>query len=272
MRPRFNDPSPSFKRAPSRARAMRVLLLVALALAGCLASPDPSPATAADDVDVLPWGLHECRYLVAFLPVRADAVRPHLPEGFEPAPGLVPGASASLGVEAFSCAGGMGFGEDVAPMSYGSTFASVVPPEALAMDVPFQYVKWDTLVPDDARRALLVARGFPARAGAVTIEEGALTTATMDMVDVGAFTIQVAAGPEGEGGEGAFAEFTPGEGAALARWNATATNVTVASGRGVVTVPEGSIAADILGASTAPANVNVGTWSFVAGELRLRLA
>lgn len=255
-----------------------LLVAMAVALSGCAADsgPDlPSASDVASGLHHVPWGLDSCTFLIGFAQVDADVLAAHLPDGFTPAPGLLPGAGPVLGIEAFTCNDGLGLdGQPVGPLPYGSFFASVAPPEELRLDGTDTYwVKWDTLVPDAPRREALAAAGLPARDGRTLLSNDAgLQTATLELDGVGTFTVtgRAVTPATTSPGPGYFAEFTPTAGG-LARWNASAMDSTTSLGVGAVTVPAGSLAATLLGAETAPATVMAGSWSFTAGQTVLRI-
>ena len=270
--------------AAAGARAMRLapLLVLALLLPGCVAPADaggpPAAEGDASGARVLPWGLADCTYVVADVPVRADALRPFLPEGFEPqtvggGPLAMVQGEAYLGIEAIRCAHGVGLDGDVADLHYGSIFTGVVPPADLAVpDVDVQFVKWDVLVPDAPRRDLLRAAGLPARAGSVTHDLGRVTAdvrATLTLEGVGAFAIEGAAPREGGPFEGTFVEFMPSDQGGLARWRATYAATSARSGLATVTLEPGSWVAQVVGGERATAPFIVGRWSFPEGNVTL---
>lgn len=259
------------------------LLLVAPALAGCLdaATLAAAPAGGAEGA-TLPWERRGCRFVVAFVPVDRDALAPHMPPGFVPTGGApfvgpVEGtpAEATLGVEAFLCERGTGAdGAEVAPMAYGSFFASALPPDEMQVDGPDgqYYVKWDTLVPDAARRERMLAAGMPARAGDVAFEalpRGEAATLAMEGVGTFRFTYDAPQPPSTTGNGFPFAEFTPTAGRGVATWRATVANVSVALGAGVLELEPGSLAAQVAGAERVPVRMQFGAWDFVGGSLAL---
>ena len=248
--------------------------------AGCSQVPaadDLAPPSTAGTapLESIAWGLDGCRFLIGFVQVADAALAAQLPEGFSPAPGMLPAGGPVLGIEAFECDGGIGLdGQWVKPIAYGSVFASASPPDDLAIEGTSTYwVKWDTLVPDAPRREALVAAGLPAHDGRTEVSDGpGPRTATLELDGDGAFTVTAAPAPFAQQapGPGRFAEFTP-TADGLARWNASAIDMSTSLGAGVVTVPAGSMAASLIGAQTAPATIMAGSWSFTEGATVFRV-
>lgn len=155
------------------------LALLAAGVAGCLGTQeDPGDvgnetggeAGDEDQATTIPWGLENCRTVVAVVPVDADTLADELPEGFEPvspeeAFGLPddPRGDGALGFETFECERGTVPGGFVSGLAYGAVFAPVQAPDA-AEHPPADLVfyKWDTLVPDEPRRERLQGAGLPA--------------------------------------------------------------------------------------------------------------
>lgn len=228
-------------------RSLLLALLITLPLAGCIQT-DPSPpgAPAEDGPRVLPWGIARCRYFVFEVPVRADALRPHLPEGFEPATGSSPltpvRGESRLGIEAIACEEGVGLDGNVSPLDYGSFFTAVTPPENLSVpDADIVFVKWDVLVPDAPRREVLVEAGLPARAGRVAFAEpvaqGPRLTATLDMEGVGPVVIDGVISGAGGPFNGTFVEYMPSSKGGLAAWRTDYASEPVRRGTAVATLP-----------------------------------
>lgn len=257
-----------------------LLVIVALALAGCTA-PDvaaPDGAAPADGAPAqLAFGLSECRYVIAWAPVDEAKLRALLPEGFEPglngvAP-FVPVGAPYVAMEAFRCAETLGPAGTLEDVPYGSYYTSAVPPSHLAWPgAEAHFVKWDTLVADASLREPLAAAGVPARAGDVAVPDaspaqGATVSSRLVLDGLGEAGFEGVVGQTFGTGEGfPFAEYTPTEGGGVARWHAFATpGETVGTGQGVLRLPAGSWVADLVGADTVPARFITGTWTFSDG-------
>lgn len=262
---------------------MRALLLVAVMLvAGCVA-----PATEAPDADasarVIPWGLEACIFVNWFVHVEADALRPHLPEGFEPdvesaLPIPLAPDKAYLGFEAFRCASGAGIGREIVDLEYASLFTSAMPPPELRREgVGLYIVKWDTLVPDADRRALLQEAGLPVRDGSAEAHHmqgpsGTLAvTGAFELEGLGTFRYEggVPHFTGDGGGDGIrFLEFMQANGG-LAVWDARFALDAFSVGEGIVQVPSDSWAAEVIGSDVARAAYFAGRWTFFEGSLTL---
>lgn len=253
-------------------------LLLGLLLAGCVTPPEGSDPTAAtpalDAARTIPWSLQECDYVVGWSDADPAALQARLPEGFQVAGGsffgLVGSPRATLGTEAFTCARGHGAEGVLEPMTYGSIWFGVIPSEEYTFDGVEQYYwKENILVPDDPRRALFEALGAPVHEGDAV--QGASRGpagrgATLTLEGFGDFGLsldvpQAASTPEGA----EFVELTPTEDGGIIVWHANyswAEDQPFMQGRGTVTWPEGSWAAEAVGASTAPAAFHSGRWGF----------
>jgi hypothetical protein len=153
----------------------RSLLAAAVLVLALLAQP----ATAGSADRVLPWGLDDCRFVIALVPTSAARIAAHLPDGFVP---VVPDSVRALlppdarleavfGLEVFDCASGAGLGGPVDGLDYGSFWSFVQAPAALADDrYQLAFYKWDTLVPDDDRRTLLAEAGALVRDGEAALD------------------------------------------------------------------------------------------------------
>lgn len=167
-----------------------VLLSTAAVLAGCLTATaddpagDASPAAADQDNSEtstqknsgtsFSWELRDCRIAAAMISVDAEALRPHLPAGFEPVPpgegffGVPdPTGQAVLGVDASSCQQGSGPSGTQTDAVFGGVLALVEPPEHHEQDGnnTLYLVRWDTAVPDPTIRENLTKLGVPAYDG-----------------------------------------------------------------------------------------------------------
>lgn len=241
-------------------------VLVLVALAGCNGRGSDGPDGPRLPALELDWSLTRCRFGVVLVEVPADIVAIYVPDGFRvlslgevgaqangaPVPPPNPTGGGNLGIEAFQCEEGRGLDGPVAGLAYGSYFTAVEPPEDLRRDVDLHFVKWDTLVPDPERRALLQSYGLTVREGTATVE-----TTLVDGVDF----VASQSGSLDFGGEESlllegsslspqgmltFVEFmqTPG---GLAEWSTTASIEAGGFGPQSVTVPSAGKAADILG-------------------------
>lgn len=162
-----------------RRLACLALAVALVSWAGCLGTDEADgPGPEADDgtseqgsqPSTIDWGMTGCEVVVAIVPVDAQALAEHLPEGFEPvsaeeAFGLPPDprGDGALGLETFRCEQGAGLNGTLEDLAYGAVFAPVEAPEDLdhpEADVVFY--EWETLVPDEDRRELLTERGLPA--------------------------------------------------------------------------------------------------------------
>lgn len=244
--------------------------LLALALAGCATTPDAEPSPedpGAEEARVLPWSMAGCRFGVALIEVPASAVQPFVPEGFrvlsvaetgaEGQAGVDlpnPRADGNLGFELFECDSGLGLDNaTVSPMAYVSIFAGVEPPEDLRRDVQNHFVKWDVVIPDEARRLALAAAGLPVHAGNATVSTqvagGAATSytgrATIDGIGEFAFEGSSAAPLP----DGAFVEYTQTPDGLVA-WNMAYSLTNGGAGPQTVTIPDGAWFNEILPAGT----------------------
>ena len=264
-------------------RPPALLALALLVLPGCLSGPaadaPPGAAPAPGAPGVLPWSLTECAFLVAFVPVKAERLAPHVPGGFTLSTaggplGAVQG-EAYVGVEAFQCASGAGLEGEVAPLEYGSFFTAVEPPAALRMEADALFLKWDVLVPDAPRREALLAEGLPARAGTATLERplgpAPRILATLTLEDVGAFRVDGLVQGQGPLAEGAFVEYMAREDGGVALWRAAWETHALERGRAMVTFEPGSWVAEVAGGQ-APASFITGSWTFHDGTITPRLA
>ncbi len=249
---------------------MPSILALAL-LAGCISEDEPDDAQtigghAAPAVQELAWGLSDCQMAIAIVPVPADAVQPHLAEGFTAAvPDAIramlppdPRMEGILGIEAFSCAAGEGLNGTIADITYGSIWTGVeAPANATGPKASLTFYKWDTLVPDDERREVLGAAGLPVHAGGVSLDPWATTPVglAMDMSfrmdDVGAFRI-AGAGLAPTTFAGDFTEYQPGD-AGHAIWYTNTSAGAAYGGAGYVELAPGSVAEQIVGSARAQA-------------------
>lgn len=249
---------------------MRLALLLclsftAVAFAGCSGddgTPErggPLPALS------LPWSLTGCRFAVILIDVPAERVQPHVPEGFrvlsvaevglggEAGPVADAAGGGNFGIEVFQCESGQGLDGPVDGLSYGSYFTAVEPPAGLRRDVSYHFVKWDTLVPDAPRRALLQEYGLPVRDGSGTVEtdvtQGSLTsyTGTLDFLGEETVTFEGASLAPQE--PVTFVEYMR-TATGLAAWSTTMEFASGGPGPQAVVVPSAGKAADVVGSGT----------------------
>ncbi len=263
------------------------LLLMAAVFAGCLDDDAPennidAPLDISSGSD-LSWGLSGCRMAIAIVPVEADAVQQHLPEGFtaavpEPIRAMLPPdprMEAILGIEAFSCETGMGLNQSVPDMEYASIWTGVeAPANATGPEASLTFYKWDTLVPDAERRDLLAGAGLPVHAGSVSLDPwtstpfGLAMDLAFHMDDVGEFRIAGGASAPAEF-SGDFTEYQPGtEGHAI--WYTQTSAGSAYGGSGYVELASSSIAQNIVGATRSDAYVlAIDDGAFSDGFIRL---
>lgn len=259
--------------SPPRGALLAVLALAAAA-AGCLGD---APAEAGPRT--YPWGLEECRYAIAVVPLPASTLQPLLPPGFTPRRTLPPEAAAlpgapdaELHADAYQCAGATGLdGGRVQGASYGSFYVPVEAPAGVADPAyPAAFVKLDFLAWDPARAQVLQDGGLPAHRGvAAVVHEGARLTALLAFHedaqgagDLGGFSLTGAFGPaEPQEGDLPFLEATPldGDGGGLAVWHARLHDATFATGTGILRV-EGPLR-DVVGGEAVPVRFATGTWN-----------
>lgn len=258
------------------ARAWVVPLFVStVAFAGCVGENGPGALgteldAPGDGAITLPWSLTDCNFLNAFVTVPLDALQAQLPEGWEVA------GNPYLGIESFVCASGRGLDAEEPGLGYGSYFTSVTAPADLAFgEYQEFFYKWWVLVPDDARRSLFAEHGMHVETGRTEVGANALPVglhydAVLDPDGIGVHRMNMLV-TESQGpshGEW-FAEFSPLGDGRYAAWESNYTIDWLDVGRGVVEVPAGSLAAEIIGGTTARANVIRGTWSFHDGSVAL---
>lgn len=265
------------------------MLLALLSLSGCsgLFGDDQAaqgPRLPALELD---WSLTRCEFGVAILDVPAEVVAAYVPEGFRilsvaevgalgggaPASPPNPTGGGNFGVEVFECEEGRGLDGPIAGLTYGSYFTAVEPPADLRRDVDLHFVKWDTLVPDAPRRALLQSYGLPVREGQASVQ----ATPVQDSIASYTGTLDFG-GEETLGFEGSslvpqrtvsFVEFMPTAGG-FAEWSTTAEILSGGVGPQTVFVPSAGRATDILGGSGEYRGVGFsGVATFSAGLLKV---
>ncbi len=250
-----------------RRKAFLVVALGSLVLAaGCIgddlteeAPEEPGAGEEATVESSMSWWATDCQAVFAAVPVEADALEPYLPSGFTPltpeAFGLPPDfqGDAVLGAKTAQC-------DDVAtldgsePLAYGALWAPVEPPEEMEEDAAlFHFVAWDTLVQDDDTRDHLHGWGLPVYDGHAGMEGFAATPAgyTFDVtleMNGDTFVFQgVANAPEEDLSEPfEYVDFMPGDDG-LAAWEMTSETTDLRAGTGVLKVPTGHWAEDVIG-------------------------
>lgn len=264
-------------RARATIATILAVLLLAVAGAGCIGEEEQGPSegddtrpTGSDDRarTQLAWGLDGCEVVVAVIPVEAEALSEHLPEGFEPisgeeAFGLPPDlrGEAAIGLETFSCDSGTGLDGSIQDLAYGAIFSPVEPPgDAPGPDGEVHFFKWETLVPDSDRRQRLSAAGLPVVDGSTDLG-GLEVTPAGHIFDVsltlgeGTYSFSgSAAQPAEDFRQGfAFVEYQTADGG-LATWSTMENAAPGAnSGTGIVQLPAGSWTADVVGAERSQA-------------------
>lgn len=265
---------------------LRVLLVTlalspfaGLALLATGGPTDAAPPLAPSAPGTAPWDLLDCFFAYASVPVDSVRMAERIPPGFSlqaPVPVRVSGGPASvanMGFEIDVCASGEGLAGRVEPMEYASVWVAASPPARLReADAGTGYfLAYDILVPDADRRAWLAGVGAPVHDGDVVVtatERGFRAEWTLE--GVGTFAIDAVtsdAAPAGPAG-GRFTQFQPTQDGGLVRWStdwsASSSQRAVAA---LVTVPEGSWYADVVGASTFPAQAFYGRWDYTAGDI-----
>lgn len=274
--------------APARLTALALVLLVAAGAGTALLTPasgDAEAAVAAQGAAPIPWDLLDCTFAIASVDVPSDALLPYLPPGFAPvgARGLVntPATSRTtsvVGFEVNTCASGAGLdGEQVADMTYSSFWVGVRPPIKYFIPGVFSYfVNWDVLVPDGPRRAAFQDAGLPARDGRISIdapapgEPGGVLNVEYTHDGLGTFryggpVVADAAPP----GAGTFAQWTQASDGDLAFWQVDWATTTNFKGAGTIELDPASWYAELFGATTLPAQLWVGEWSYTNGHIVL---
>ena len=278
----MNDWSNAMNQQNFRARGVGVAVLSLVLIACAPGDASLDGRMAAAEGETLTWDLLDCEAIILLLPATAEALAPHLPEGFSPLPLAdavaemdvpVDPVDGNIGVETFECASGAGLHGPVEPMTYGSYYVMVEPPEEFRREVDFHFIKWDVLVPDAERRALLQAHGVPAL-------DGGVTTTVFQQVDAIKFGDQslsiggsshrlVANGavPYSKS-QGRIAEFTVTE-HGLVEWQTDFEFHSVSNGPAVVEVGPDNLLAEVVGAGPQVGAAFIGSMSFVQGQIRL---
>ncbi len=277
--------------------ALGMALFLASAFSGCAAKNGGlADAEVEDAPTVLPareldWSLTSCYFAAAVFEVPASKVQPYLPEGFRVMPasefaleagtgqGVPTPPSTSndgnIGVEAFQCDEGSGVNGTVPGMVYSSFYAGVEPPASLKRaGIPFYFVKWDTLIPDQERRELLAAYGAPVHNGTAAVSLGmaqgslAEVSGGLSFGAFGNFSFEATALSPFPADRCGFIEFTAVPGGFI-EWETRCTFLHGGVGPVTVNVPAGSWFANVLGAGSHDGLGFVGHISFGPGTIRL---
>ncbi len=256
-----------------------VALLALLSAPGCVAPLEPQdgtePLPQATRL-VLPFGLEDCDFVVAMVPVDAVLLSERVPRGFQlvtTGPPIDGVPSALLGLEAFACTS-EGLGDEPVGYAYGSVFTAVSPNATfLKESVDEYYVKWDTLVANATKRDEMRPFGVAAFAGSVNVALDVtgpigIVQADLDMGEGGSFSIQ-ATGNQVQNAPGfEYIEYVPAANESLGAWHSTTQARTLTfRGQGVVNVDPTSWFGAILGGGPISAQVATGTWSFAPGNI-----
>lgn len=264
-------------------RLQWVLLLAVLALAGCASPPPDELAPPQSGPTTYPWGLMECDFVIARVPLPPETLQPLLPEGFAPlvvgdqggAMGIAP--TAELHLDAYECRHGIAFdGSPVALPRYGSFYIPVVPPlELREPGYEAYFVKLDTLQSDDNTRAVLEAGGLPVHEGDAEVRPDPLGiwTATLELEGGGGFQLQagIVGPPTEQEAPLPFIEFTPLGGGGLARWHARLHDATFHEGIAQLT-PSPGLAAEVAGSETRTVQFIAGTWNLDEADVTFPIA
>ena len=260
-------------------------LLILMVMSGCSGQAPPADDPLAGlPALTIPWGLNDCDFGVILIDVPATNVAHLVPAGFrvqsvaevaiggqtgQPVPN--PRNDGNLGLEIFRCGSGTGLpNETLDGVSYASIFVGVEPLAALRRDVSNHFVKLETLVPDDARRELLAAYGLPVVDGEASF---ALSSDVAGYVyqgdlDMNGTRYQFQGTGVATLSAGSFAEFTQTP-HGLAVWSVEYELASGGGGAQSVTIPAGSMPAEILGAGTFYGGGFAGRGTFHSGMLEL---
>lgn len=162
---------------PGRLAALFLVSLLGIALSGCLAGPGPADPGAAPGGDgrtdpVASVELGDCREEIGIFPMPAAAVKPHLPDGFEPAATTPPevaqvqdptGQTATLLLVGMVCT-------FPRPASFLFPFVPVVPPEDERVEGVYYHAVALPCIADGETVELLRAWHVPCKTGTVAIQ------------------------------------------------------------------------------------------------------
>lgn len=242
--------------------------MLTIGLSGCVedvpVDPIDNEAEVAKTPLALPWGMEKCKLAVALIDAPIAKVQPHVPEGFTvmsaaqvvaeeggaPVSPANPSNVGNLGIEMFTCDAGVGLNGTVPDLIYGSLFTAVIPPPAMRVaGAKHHFVKWDVLIPDADRRAVLLEAGVPAKDGKASFSsyeavgagfqfEGSMTLGNETYMFSGAGAIPAE--------DGSFVEFTK-TADGFVFWYTKYLSVPTVVGPIDVVVPATGLAAEILG-------------------------
>lgn len=273
-------------------RLLRVLvsiLVLATAFAGCAdlrgnleAEPEP------EFREVLPWTTTNCQFAVAIIAINTDEIGARVPEGFRvlsipeipnfPVP-ADPRGDGNLGIELFSCESGTGLNAtaNITPMVYGSVFSFVEPPaDKRDENATYHFLKWDVLIPDDARRGLLASERVPALPGNVTFsrfQDVGPLTAVQGIMQMGEDEYVFDGGGQPQGTDAlaavSFVEFTDVGNGEFVVWRTNMTAQSVQAGSGFVDLSGASWVRQVVGGARPQAYYLTGVASFDDGTIAL---
>lgn len=236
-------------------------------------------ALPAEEGGWFAWGIDSCAFVIAAVPVDEAALAARLPAGFGLAPGrlapLPAGPRATVELDAYACEEGAWGNATLRGLAYGSHYASVILPDALrdpGYDAAF--VKWDTLVADADARAALARAGAPAHGGDARVSIASPTVrAALAFDDGGGFALTGTLGAQrAQETPLPFVEYTPLAEGGLARWHARLHDARIATGAGIVELPEGSWVRDLAGAPRVPVTFIAGAWSLDEADVAWPIA
>lgn len=269
-------------------RRIAILLTLSILLvAGCAdfrgrVEAPPRPEFA----QVLPWEAADCQYAVALIGIDADDIGGRVPEGFRILPvAEIPNfpvtqdpRTGNLGVEMFQCASGTGLNAtaNLTNLAYGSVFSFVEVPEALRENVTFHFLKWDVLIPDVERRALLVAQGVPAVTGNVTFSRfqdvGPLKGVQgLLMLQNDTYALDGVGQPQGTDAfqNVSFLEFSDVGSGDFVEWRTNLTSTQVLAGSGFVDLSGASWVREVVGSDRPQAYYITGMGSLTNGTISI---
>lgn len=251
------------------------LTLVVLST-GCAVATEP----VSTPTNTMPWNILDCHFVYATFEVPAAKLTSRLPANWRPY-ALTPtsaGLVADFALEANDCAEGSGVSGQIEGMEYVSAWSPVSTPARYDVPgLPFVVANWDVVIPDDERRAILADAGASAHDGSVTfgadLSNGmplAPFAVDYEIEGIGAFRFDIAPLREiTPAGAGEFGQYTIGEPGSLTYWRTKWAADRSYQGTGVVTLPEGSWHAEVLGATSVPARFSFGTWDYFDGKIVL---
>lgn len=248
---------------------LTTFLTAGILLSGCIEPPeddgDEDNTMNASTQAVYDWGVIDCEAVISVFPVQAEALAPHLPEGFTPLTpeefGLPPDprGDALIGIKALECDAGQGIYNTGGSVQYASSYSPVHPPEELEQDVDFHFVAWDTLSQNATAREIMQGQGLPIVDGESDLT-GFTETPAGFAFDVGLRLgddeyrfVGTALAPDEEFSKGfRYADFMAGDDG-LTMWWADYTSPNIHAGAGILELAEGSLLAEVAGTTTTDA-------------------